>query len=215
MINKDFTIVIADDHPMLLRGLLDELNGHQYNVVAEAGNGEEALKAIILHKPTIALLDIDMPGLTGFEVVRAAREQEIATKFIVLSFHKEMEYVIQAKSLQIDGYLLKEDSFSEIENCMQSVLAGREFFSSAFTTLSLENVSEELDKLKVLTPSEKTILKLIAQGTSTAAIADSLFVSSRTIEKHRSNIKLKLGISGGANSLTTWCLTNKNIILDL
>lgn len=212
---ENVSIVIADDHPMLLKGLKEELLNNKYNVVAEAANGMQALEAVLKFEPTLALLDIDMPFLTGFEVIRMAKEKQSKTKFIVLSFHKDAGYVAQAKSLQISGYLLKEDTFSEIEKCMKTVLEGREFFSNSFDSFSLKNASEELNKLKLLTPSETTILKLIAQQLTTIVIADTLCVSSRTIEKHRSNIKLKLAISGTTNSLTKWSLANKNIILDL
>jgi len=215
MARKNFSIVIADDHPLLLTGLKEELLSNQYNVVAEASNGIQALEIILKFKPTLALLDIDMPLLTGLEVIRLAKEKESETKFIVLSFHKEPIYVAQAKALQISGYLLKEDSFLEIEKCMEAVLEGREFFSNSFDTFSLKNASVELKKLQLLTPSEITILKLIAQQMTTLAIASALSVSSRTIEKHRSNIKLKLAIEGRTNVLTKWCLTHKNIALNL
>ncbi|MFT4753219.1 MAG: two-component system nitrate/nitrite response regulator NarL [Salibacteraceae bacterium] len=215
MQRKNFSIVIADDHPLLLGGLKEQLLSNHYNVVAEASNGIQALEIILKLKPTLAFLDIEMPLLTGLEVIKLAKEKESETKFIALSFHKEPIYVAQAKALQISGYLLKEDSFLEIEKCMEAVLEGREFFSNSFDTFSLKNASVELKKLQLLTPSEITILKLIAQQKTTAAIAGSLSVSSRTIEKHRSNIKLKLAIEGRTNVLTKWCLAHKNIALNL
>jgi len=213
--NKNFTIVIADDHPMLLKGMYEELMANNYNVIGQAVNGMQALELILTHHPAIAFLDIDMPLLTGFEVIKMAKEKGVTTRFIVLSFHKEAEYVAQAKSLQIQGYLLKEDSFFDMERCMEAVLRGEEYFSSSFDTFSLKNASEELKKLKLLTPSETTILKLVAQQTSNNEIASSLCVSVRTIEKHRSNVIDKLNLERGTNALTNWALINKNIILDL
>ncbi|MEL6811536.1 MAG: response regulator transcription factor [Bacteroidota bacterium] len=212
---KEISIVIADDHPMLLKGLHEELIASGYNVVGEAANGMKALELVLVHKPMVALLDIDMPLLTGFELIKTAKEKGSDTKFIVLSFHREAEYVAQAKAFQISGYLLKEDSFFEIERCIESVLRGEEYFSRSFDNFSLKNASEELQKLKHLTPSETTILKLIAQQTSTGQIAETLCVSKRTVEKHRSNIIGKLDLDGGTNALTNWALVHKNIILEL
>jgi len=117
--------------------------------------------------------------------------------------------------LQIDGYLLKEDSFAEIEKCMSTVLKNESYFSTSFETKVLINASEEIKKLKLLTPSEITILKWVSQQSSNIEIAKNLSVSIRTIEKHRSNIIAKLNIGNTANTLSGWAVTNKNIIIDL
>jgi two-component system nitrate/nitrite response regulator NarL len=212
---KNITIVIADDHPMLLKGLQDELEAHGYTVLGQALNGMQALEMILTKTPDVALLDIDMPLLTGFEVVKTAKEKRSLTKFIVLSFHKEAEYVSQAKALQINGYLLKEDSFQEVEECIQAAMKDEEYFSKSFDAFSLRNANEELRKLNLLTPSETTILKLIAQQYTSNEIADTLCVSSRTVEKHRSNIIVKLGLEGGTNAVTNWALVHKNTIMAL
>lgn len=216
MIDKSkISIVIADDHPMILRGLNEELQSNGYTVVGKANNGMQALEMILTNNPKIALLDIDMPILTGFEVIRMAKEKEIRTKFVILSFHKSNEFIMQAKSLQIDGYLLKEDSLQEIEACFKSILADEIYFSNSFETKSLKTVSEELKRIKYLTHSEKTILKLIAQQLSSSEIAENLYVSVRTIEKHRSNIITKLELENTRNSLTTWVISHKDIIKEI
>ncbi len=210
---KDITIMVADDHPMLLKGLFEELSAHEYHVVGQANNGLQALELILKEKPKLAFLDIDMPFLTGLEVIKTAKEKQVETKFIILSFHKEADYVAQAKQLQIQGYLLKEDSFFEIERCIETVMNGGTYFSASFDDTALKGASNELQKLQLLTPSEKTILKLIAQQTNTNTIAETLCVSVRTIEKHRSNIIAKLNIDNTPNALTNWALVNKNVIL--
>ncbi|MEM6720845.1 MAG: response regulator transcription factor [Bacteroidota bacterium] len=211
--DKKITIVTADDHPMLLKGLTEELTTNGYNVIGQATNGIQALELIIKLKPAIALLDIDMPVLTGFEVIKMAREKGAKTKFIILSFHKESYYIVQAKAFQIDGYLLKEDTFFEIEHCINEVLNGNVYFSKSIDDQPLQNASEELKRLNLLTLSETKILKLIAQEISNQEIADTLSVSIRTIEKHRSNIIEKLGLKKGNNVLTNWALLNRNVIL--
>lgn len=211
---KEISIVIADDHPMLLRGLLDELVANGYNVAGHAANGTQALEQILSLNPHIALLDIDMPILSGFEIVRMAKEKGVKTKFIMFSYHREPEFIIQAKSLQIDGYLLKEDPFGEIEKCMDSVMNGKEYFSTAFNTQQLNDASNEIKKLNWLTPSEITILKLIAQEKSNAEIADTLHISVRTVEKHRSNIISKIWNDSPPKSLNTWAVTHKDFIIN-
>ncbi len=217
MLDKSqITIVIADDHPMILKGLYDELMENDYNVVGEAEDGTQALEQILIHNPTIALLDIDMPILTGFEVIKVAKQKEVDTKFIILSFHKETEYISQARALQINGYLLKEDSFSEIEACIEGVLNNEIYFSRTFAASSLASVSEDLRKIKHLTASEKTILKLVAKQMSSSMIAKKLFISVRTVEKHRSNIIVKLDLEKtSANSLSTWAYTHRSSINEL
>ncbi|MDC8002161.1 response regulator transcription factor [Aequorivita todarodis] len=213
---KNISTVIADDHPMILKGLHDELAANNYNVVGQATTGMQALELILTHNPIIALLDIDMPLLTGFEVIKMAKEKKVDTKFIVLSFHKENEYISQAKALQINGYLLKEDSFSEIEECIKCVLDNEVYFSRSFVPSSLAIVSEDLKKIKHLTASEKTILKLVAEQMSSSEIAEKLFISIRTVEKHRSNIIMKLEIENTtSNALTNWAYLNRNVIKEL
>ncbi|MDP2686346.1 MAG: response regulator transcription factor [Aequorivita sp.] len=212
---RNISIVIADDHPMILKGLNDELVAYNYNVVGQAVNGKQALELILTKKPTLALLDIDMPILTGFEVIKKAKEKKSATKFIVLSFHKESDYISQAKALQINGYLLKEDSFTEIEDCIQCVLNNGVYFSLAFEPASLESVSEDLKRIKHLTSSEKTVLKLVSQQMSSILIAETLFISTRTVEKHRSNIITKLELENTTNALTNWAYIHRNVIKEL
>ena len=213
--NKDFNIVIADDHPMLLKGLFEELNANGYNVIDQATNGVQALGSILNNNPEIAILDIDMPLMTGFEVIKTAIDKGVKTKFIVLSFHREVEYIKNAKALQISGYLLKEDSFFYIEHAIECALNGTTFFSRSFESKSLQNASQELKKIKLLTPSELTILKLIAKQQSNKEISDILSISIRTVEKHRSNIVNKLELNKETNILMTWALVNKMTIIGL
>ncbi|MEE9348823.1 MAG: response regulator transcription factor [Flavobacteriaceae bacterium] len=210
---KNITIVIADDHPMVLKGLEEELNENGYHVIGKAKNGTEALNLIIKLKPQIALLDIEMPYLTGIEVIKSCK-YNCSTKFILLSYHKETEFINQAKQLNISGFLLKEDSFSEIEKCIKAVLLNKQYFSSSFGTI-LEYSNQELKNLKLLTPSELTIIKLIAKENNTTQISEMLFVSPRTVEKHRSNIINKLELKLRDKNLNLFAFNNKNVILNL
>lgn len=214
-LKSNYTIVIADDHPMILKGLYEELTTNGYTVVGQGTNGLEALELILKLQPTLAILDIEMPFLTGFEVVKTANSKKVDTKFIIQSFHKDSEYVMQAKSLQVKGYLLKEDAFDEIERCIKAVLNNKIYYSTSFEDNFLQNTNQELQLLKLLTPSETSILKQISQQITTNVIAESLNVSVRTIEKHRSNIIKKLNLKSEANSLTAWAIIHRNLILSL
>lgn len=209
------TIIIADDHPLLLKGIYNELTHNGYNVIGQANNGSEALQLILNNNPDVAFLDIDMPLLTGLEVVKMAKEKEVKTKFIILSFHKDEGYITQSKTLQIDGYLLKENTFEELEKCIKAVLNDKQYFSSSFNDNLMDNSSVLRKKIKNLSSSEITILKLIAKAQSNIEISTTLFVSERTIEKHRSNIIKKLDLEKKNNSLTNWALLNKETILTL
>ena len=215
MAPKDISIILADDHPMLLSGLSETLIKKGYKVLGKAINGTEALDLLFKLKPRIAILDVDMPFLSGFEVVKLARQKKMDTRFIILSLHREAQYVSEAKSLTIQGYLLKEDPFSEIEKCIEAVLQGEEYYSAFFDEFSLENTSEELRKLALLTFSETAVLKLVAQNSSNNQIGETLCVSYRTVEKHRSNIIQKLALESGNNALLIWAVTNKKTILNL
>lgn len=215
MNKNDISIVVADDHPMLLKGFSDELESNDYQVIGKAKNGSHALGLIVDKNPTIAFLDIDMPNLSGFEVINIAKLKGVKSKFVIFSFHRETDYIFQAKSLQIDGYLLKEDSFVEVERCIQSVLDNKQYYSPSFDVKKIQLANDEMANLNLLTASEKMILRLVAERTSTQDIAATLGVSTRTIEKHRSNIISKLSLNRGTNSLTNWALVHKSVILNM
>ncbi len=211
----DISIVAADDHPMLLKGLVDELHNYNYNVVASVGNGAQALDKIIELQPTVALLDIEMPLLSGFEVIQKCIEKALKTKFIILTSHKEKGFVLKAKKLNIQGYILKDEPAVELHKCIQEVVKGGTYFSSEFTKILQDQVSPEVEKIKFLSPSERTIVRLVAQGNSSKEIGELLSISSRTVEKHRSNIISKLDLSPEMDALTTWAIEHKELILSI
>lgn len=211
----NITILVADDHPMLLKGLVDELQSYNYNVVATAENGAQALDQILEHQPSVALLDIEMPLLTGFEVIKKCKEKNIATKFIILTSHKEKGFVLKAKQLNIMGYIIKDEPFVEVHNCIQSVSKGEAYFSKVFNSVLDQEVSPQLQKVKFLSPSERTIVRLVANGLSSKEIGEQLSISSRTVEKHRSNIIKKLDLSNDMDALSTWAQEHKELILSI
>jgi DNA-binding NarL/FixJ family response regulator len=206
------TLVIADDHPLLLDGLAGQLKDYNYNIVATAENGAKALELIIALRPTIAILDEEMPLLKGFEVIKKCQEHTLDTKFIILTSHKEKSFVYKAQELNISGYIIKDEPFKELHNCIQSISKGTPYFSAVFKTVLENEVSPQLQKMKLLSPSERTIVRLIGQGKSSKEIGEFLSLSYRTIEKHRSNIIDKLGLVKEKDILTIWAKENLELI---
>lgn len=215
LMNKSITLIVADDHPLLLKGLVDELKDVGYSVLMGAENGIKALEAILKHQPTIAILDIEMPLLSGFEVIKKATEEKSPSRFVILTSHKEKVFIAKAKKMNVSGYLLKDEPFSEINNCLKEVAKGGEYFSKEFEVLLQNLVTPQLKKIKLLSPSERTIVRLIAQEKTTPEIADLLTISPRTVQKHRANIISKLDLSPNMDSLSLWAIENKELLLSL
>lgn len=197
------SIIIADDHPLLLKGLNDFLVEKGYNLIGSGIDGREAYNLIVQKQPDIAILDIQMPFMSGIEIAQKCKTQNIETKIVLITLHKEKELYQTAKELNIFGYILKEFALEEIETCIQTVRRGKPFFSAKIKEL-IGDVLIEDDQLNALTPSEKKILKLIAQDKTNKEIASQLFISHRTVEKHRSNIINKLDLEPRTNSLLIW-----------
>lgn len=212
MINN-ISLFVADDHPLLLKGLVDQLKEYKYNVIATAENGALALDKIITLQPSIAILDEEMPLLTGFEVIKKCKENQIHTKFIILTSHKEKAFIYKAQKLNISGYIIKDEPFIEIHKCIQSVSKGTPYFSVFFNDVLENEVLPQLQKMKLLSPSERTIVSLVGQGKSNKEIGEQLFVSTRTVEKHKSNIIAKLNLCSKKESLTIWAKENLEIFI--
>ncbi|MCB0451590.1 MAG: response regulator transcription factor [Aequorivita sp.] len=197
------SIIIADDHPLLLKGLSDFLVEKGYNLVGSGKDGREAYNLITKKTPDIAILDIQMPYMSGLEIAQQCMGLDLDTKIVLITLHKEKDLYQKAQELNIFGYILKEFALEEIENCIKTVTEGAPFFSDKIKEL-IGVVFVDDGELNTLTPSEKKILKLIAQDKTNKEIASQLFISYRTVEKHRSNIITKLNIEPKTNSLLIW-----------
>lgn len=200
---KHKSIITADDHPLLLKGLNDFLIEKGYNIVGCGSNGREAYNLITKLKPDIAILDIQMPFMSGLEIAKKCKTNGINTKIVLITIHKEKELYNKAQELNIFGYILKEFAIEEIENCIEAVSEGKPYFSQKIKDMLNTNSADD-EALNVLTPSEKKILKLIARDKTNKEIASLLFISYRTVEKHRSNIINKLKLEPKTNSLLSW-----------
>lgn len=206
---KSLSIITADDHPLLLKGLNDFLEEKGYNIIGTAYDGSKALQLIKSIRPDIAILDIQMPKLSGIEVAKNCAVLGLETRIILITLHKEKELYVKAKDLNIFGYILKELAIEEIENCLKSVWEGKPYFSPKIVEM-LDSDDVVDSNLKLLTPSEKKILKLIANDKTNKEIASLLFISYRTVEKHRSNIITKLDLEPKTNSLLSWAKENRD-----
>ncbi|GAB2624691.1 response regulator [Belliella aquatica] len=203
-------LIIADDHPLLLKGLKDFLEENKYEILGVASNGELALQMIEKFNPSVAILDLEMPKMTGIEVAKECLKRGIKTRIILLTLHKEKYIIQQAKNLNIAGYLLKDFATEDLINCIEKVNEGGEYFSNLiFPKEKNINPTTAEDKL---TPSEIKILRHIADGVTSKEIADKLFIAERTVEKHRSNIISKLRLDKKYNSLLIWAKNNKGIL---
>lgn len=206
MINP--SIVTADDHPLLLKGLNDLLVEKGYNLIGSGVDGREAYNLIVQKKPDIAILDIQMPFMSGLEIAKQCNTKQLNTRIVLITLHKEPELYQKAKELHIFGYILKEFALEEIETCIQNVKEGKPFFSAKIK----ESIGEQVNDAAwiSLTPSEKKIINLISQGKTNKEIASDLFISYRTVEKHRSNIISKLNLESKTNSLLIWAKENQD-----
>ncbi len=203
------SIITADDHPLLLKGLNDFLLEKNYNLIGSGNDGREAYNIILKKNPDIAIIDIQMPFMSGIDVAKECKTNGLETKVVLITLHKERELYNRAQDLNIFGYILKEFALEEIENCINTVMNGEQYFSPKITEQLADEFSEN-GSISVLTPSEKKILKLIAKDKTNKEIASLLFISYRTVEKHRSNIITKLKLEPKTNSLLIWAKEHCN-----
>jgi len=190
-----YHIVLADDHVLLRQGLGRIIKGTAYfEIVGEAGNGIELLSLLTMVTPQLVILDISMPNLRGIDAISMIKEKHPEVKILVLTMHKE--YLHQAMSAGADGYLLKEDADRDLFSAIENIRQGRVYISPRLTG---DLLGRRAPSTEPLSSREKEVLKLIAQGKSNKAIAESLFISIRTAESHRAHIMAKLRLNSTAD----------------
>ncbi len=214
--SNEIQIIIADDHPIFRRGLRAMIESEPgFTVVGEADNGEKALSLITEFEPDIAVLDVDMPGQDGFETTRAVSKLNLATGLIFLTMHNTESMFNAALDLGVKGYVLKDSALPEIIDAIRAVADGRNYISPPLSTFLVQRsgrsdrLVRHTPKIQELTPAERNILKLIAAEKTTRQIADELFISVRTVDRHRANIISKLALHGG-NTLVKFALTHRS-----
>lgn len=213
--DDEIRILVADDHPIVRKGLrfsIEEDPG--LKVVGEAADGQAALDLIRKLRPQIAVLDIDMPKLDGLAVAREMARQKLDTKIIFLTFHADEDLFRSAMELGSRGYILKDSASQEIVAGVRAVASGRPYISSAITEKLLHPRKPPMAQDGItanLTPTERRIMRLIADGKTSKEIGAELSIHYRTIENHRTNICRKLNLEGeGANALLRFALQHKS-----
>lgn len=193
-------VMLADDHALIREGFRSLLGKNQmFEMVGEAENGRELMQLLSTANPDVILIDINMPQMSGLEVLEQIKKTRSEIKFIILTMHEEREYIKRALSLGAEGYLLKNVEKAELEKAIKTVHEGGKYFSPIITNILAEYVAKPtVGPAAEITPREKEVLELVAQGFSTKQIADKLDISVRTVESHRINMLKKLEVSNTA-----------------
>jgi two-component system, NarL family, response regulator NreC len=195
------TVVIAEDYTILREGLRALLSSHaEFEVVGEAEDGREAIRLAEKMKPNLVLMDLSMPRMNGMDAIREVKKRCPATKVLVLTVHRNEEYILATFKAGADGYALKDSTHVELLMAIRSVLDGKQYISPGISEKVIEGYLEGRKTLKTrtswetLTQREREILKLIAEGYKNKEIAEDLCISPKTVEKHRANLMQKLDL---------------------
>ena len=192
-------VMIADDHVMIREGIkqLLEFDG-DIKVFLETGDGEECLELLEKNDPDVLLLDINMPKKNGIEVLKEIRKKDTGLKVLMLTVHNEVEYLIKAIEIGVDGYILKDSESAELKKAIFAVAEGEKYIQPSLIpalNAKLINKDEDKDKIEQLTKRELEVLAKVAKGMFNREIAISLNISERTVKNHISNIFKKIQVS--------------------
>ncbi len=211
-------VLIVDDHPLFRSGLRQVIVSDPHlELVGETGDGEAALKLIQEKRPEVAVLDVNLPGLSGLEIARRLQTKRLPTHVIMLTMHKEEETCNRALDVGAMGFVLKENASEEILKAIAAVARGEYYLSSTISGYLVrrrnraETLAAKKPGLDDLTKAERRILKLIAGKKTSREIGAELFISPRTVEAHRANICAKLELTG-SHSLLQFALENRSAI---
>lgn len=192
-------VMLADDHILMREGIRQLLEcDNSIEIVGEVSNGEQCMEMIYKVKPQVLLLDINMPVKNGIEVLKEIRNNGLDIKVLILTVHNEIEYLLRAMDIGVDGYILKESEFSELKRAINTVMAGETYIQpSLIPLLNNRMVSRDKDKDKIdeLTRRELQVLIEVANGKLNKEIANELKISERTVKNHISNIFKKIDVS--------------------
>jgi two-component system response regulator NreC len=211
---KPHTVLIVDDHTLMRNGLEAMLQLEaDYDVIGVAADGRAAIQAAADLKPEVILIDLTMPRTSGIDAIVQIKRRQPATKIIALTFHKEDKYIHATLEAGADGYVLKDDSRTELLNALANVLSGKSYLSPTIAAkvvagyLSGGENKEKEPSWEVLTKREREVIKLIAEGKRTKDIAAYLSLSPKTVEKHRTNLMKKLDLHS-VSAVTVYAIQN-------
>jgi two-component system response regulator NreC len=200
---KPYRLAIAEDHTILREGLRALIaSDPELEIICEAKDGRDAVSCVEKHGPDLILMDLSMPKMHGLEAIREIKNRFPETKVLTLTVHKTEEYVYAALKAGADGYVLKDATHEELSLAIRNVLKGRQYLSPSVSAKVIEGYLGGGSKAPLensawndtLTQREREVLKLIAEGHKSKEIADLLFVSPKTVEKHRYNLMQKLNL---------------------
>ena len=194
------SIVLADDHPVVRRGMRTLLESEQdFSVVGEAGDGLETVRLVERLQPDVLVLDLMMPGLGGLEVLRILGQRSPRTRVVVLSMYSTTAFVVEALKNGATAYVLKGGTEADLVRAVREAAAGKRFLSAPITEIAIGAYTEQskagpFDAHETLTTREREVLQLVAEGKTSPEIAAHLHISPRTVENHRANLMRKLGL---------------------
>ena len=205
-------VLIVEDHTILREGLRSLLSSHQdLDVVGEAENGLEAIRSAEKLQPNLILMDLSMPRMGGIEAVREIKKRQPKIKILILTVNDSEEYILAALKAGADGYILKDSTHAELLQAIRNTLSGKRVLSPSVSEKVIEGylegkkVQQTQSPWDTLTHREREILKLIGEGYKNKEIADYLYISPNTVEKHRSNLMEKLNLHS-ASALTIYAI---------
>jgi two-component system, NarL family, response regulator NreC len=195
-------LALADDHTIMRSGLRLLLEREsEFSIVGEAGDGREVIEIVEAQSPNIVIMDVAMPNLNGIEAARRITSSHPRTAIIILSMHSDESYVLRALNAGARGYLLKDSAESDLISAVRAVSEGKAFFSPAISKLLVEDYVRQLrqrgveDSYELLTPRERELLQLVAEGKTTKEAATVLNLSPHTVDTHRANLMRKLNLN--------------------
>ena len=197
------SIIIIDDHPLFREGLKTIISrDDRFKVIGEAGSGHEGLEIIKRLKPDLAIVDISLPDQSGIQLTRDLRRLFSETKILIVSMHSKIDYIAEAFQAGATGYVVKESASERLLQGLKSVVKGDYYLDSSVSHAVVENLMKSpLKAAKItdadyasLTPREQEVMRFLAEGLSSKAVAEKLFISPKTVENHRANIMNKLGL---------------------
>lgn len=214
-------VLIVDDHPLYRQGLRQVIEADErLEFCGEAEDGPAALRLIEQLKPDVAVLDINLPAMSGLEIAAALHSRASSTHIVILTMFKDEQAFNQAMNLGVQGYVLKENAAAEILRCIRTVAEGEPYVSPVLTAYLMRrrdrgiSLATQQPSLGDLTTAERRILRAVAQKKSTKEIAADLGVSPRTVESHRANICSKLNLQG-SNILLQYALEHRDELSQL
>lgn len=205
MEEQKISVLIAEDHTILRDGLRALLCASgEFKVVGEASEGRQAIREASSLQPQLVLLDLSMPGINGLEALKEIKRQCPQSKVVILTVHRAEEYVLAALKAGADGYILKDANSTELLLALRNVVSGKPYLSPGIADkviggyLDGRRALKPMSSWETLTDRERQVLKLIAEGKTNKEIADYLYISPKTVEKHRANLMRKLDLHNAA-----------------